>query len=158
MTTAKAVTAHQRGNFKKIMGQLDRTKAESKIVKIIGQAQAFLDEHDIAWDAISLHMGTNYIPVSERVRRSRAAKLANGHAPVTSLGRERRELLKRAIVQHKDWETVRDTLSIDMSHARVADLLAVAELLEIDPKFVKLFEGLPEEPVTPPSNNTQEKK
>jgi Holliday junction resolvase-like predicted endonuclease len=140
-------------NFKRIMAQLDKTLAEKKVLKIVEQARVFLKEHDLGWDTISIRVPSDYVVMSQR----RKAAKANGHSPIV-LGGERRDLLKRAIIKHPDWETVRLTLGLDSSHMRVADLVAVAELLGIDPKFVKLFEGLPEDPpVTPPGNEEKSK-
>lgn len=152
-------THSQRSNFKRILAQLDKTKAEKKILKIVAQAQTFLDEHDIGWDTISLHVPASYVLLSQR-KPKKAPPAANGHAP-TAAGTLSRDLLKRALVQHKDWPTVRETLDLDISRMLVADLRATAELLGIDAKFVALFTNTPDEeagpPVTQPSNLTQEK-
>lgn len=152
------LTHTQRSNFKRIISQLDKTKAEKKILKIVAQAQAFLDERDIGWDTVSFHVSTSYIPLSQR-KPKRSPPTANGHAP-TAAGTLSRDLLRRALVQHKDWPTVRETLDLDIANMRVADMRATAELLGVDAKFVALFANTPDEeagqPVTPASNTTQE--
>jgi len=154
MPTPRQISHTQRGNFKKIMSQLDKTKSEKRIVAIVTQATEFLTKQDVGWDTVSLHIPSSYVLLSERRKRP----AANGHAPgVGVLGRDRRDLLKRAIVQHPDWEVVRTTLSLDLSNMVKADLLATAQLLNIEPKFLALFNepevASPETPpVTPPSN------
>ena len=143
------VSTPHRLNFNRIMAQLMKTVDEKKVMKIFGQAQKFLVEHDIGWDAVTVRVSKDYVAISERRKRSpkptvkaavAAAHAVNGAGP---LGFDGRGLLKRAIVKHPDWPTVRETLSVDMSHVNKDDLIAIAQLLGINEAFLKLFVGGP---------------
>jgi hypothetical protein len=149
------VTPSQRNSFKRIISQLDKAKTDAKVLKVVTQVNNFMREHDIGWDAVTLLIPGNYIYVSDRKRAKvdktaieRASSAANGHAG--PLGRDARALLKTAVSKHPDWSTVRETLDIDLAHVTVAELVAVAQLLNINEQFIKLFLEN-QEPVTAPA-------
>jgi len=147
MPTAKLLPATKRSEFRSIITQLDRTMSEKKILRIVAEAHAFLNEYDMGWDAVAISLPHHYVPHSERVARkktrpvkdaaaaSKAAQALNGLA---HLGRDGRAMLKLAVSKHPDWPTVRDTLEIDLAHINVNDLIAVAQMLKIDGRFIML--------------------
>jgi hypothetical protein len=142
------MTAKARSNFRRIIGQLDKTNADKKILKIVNQATEFLTENDCGWDAVGMFLLPDYVFLSQRRKQQRtvqaAAKVATALMPTKNgaepLGRDGRAMLKMAITRHADWAVVRDTLGIDMSHTTVDELIAVGQLLKIDERFLKLFE------------------
>lgn len=143
------ISTPQRLNFNRIMAQLMKTVDEKKVMKIFAQAQKFLVEHDIGWDAVTVRVSADYVPISERRKRSPrpTAKAAVTAGQAISgngaLGFDGRGLLKRAIAKHPDWPAVRETLAVDMSHVNKDDLIAIAQILGINEAFLKLFVGGP---------------
>jgi len=141
----KIVRQAQRQEFKRIMARLDKIKAPNKILKVIEQATEFLHENDIAWDAVSIRCPEGYVQLSQRhpyrTRKdlSTAAKAAASMNGTVRLGRDGRALLKAAITRHADWPCVKETLGVDISSISVDDLIAIAQLLKIDERFIRMF-------------------
>lgn len=154
MAINRHMTAKARSNFRRIIAQLDKTNADKKILKIVTQATEFLTEHDCGWDAVGMFLLPNYVFLSQRRKALRStaaiAKVTTAISPSMNgtmpLGRDGRALLKQAITRHPDWDVVRDTLGIDMSHTTVDELIAVAQLLKLDDKFIKMFQTSAPEP------------
>lgn len=140
MAINNIVTTAQRSNFRRIISRLDKVHTDAKILKVISLATDFLAAQDIGWDAVSLRTSTEYVPVS---KRRALAKVANAVSPAMNgtmpLGADGRVLLKQAIVRHADWPVIKETLDVDIHHAPVADLIAIAQLLKLDERFVAMF-------------------
>jgi hypothetical protein len=140
------ISTMHRLSFNRIMAQLMKVgTSEKRIVSIFQQANKFLVEHDISWDAVTVRISNEYVPISRRAKRpvhptlSAAVQAAAAVSGQGKLGYDGRNILKKAIVKHPDWPTVRDVLEVDMQSSVMADLLAIAQLLKIDEQFLKLF-------------------
>lgn len=147
MAINRHMTAKQRNNFRRIIAQLDKTKVESKIVKIVNQATQFLNEADVGWDTVGIFLLPHYVFLSQRRRAQRTADAAvkiataidpgmNGTMP---LGKDGRALLKTALSRHPDWAMTRDYLGLDLASITKDEMIAVAQLLKMDERFLKLF-------------------
>jgi hypothetical protein len=166
MASVNLVTVKERKDFRRLISQLDRTKQEKKILKIVDQATNFLHEKDIGWDAVAISFQHDYVQRSKR--RSPSAK-RDAKASIQALqalngagrpGRDGRYLLKKAVTSHPGWELIRTTMGIDIAHITVPDLIAVADLLKIDASFINLFveasEPTPVEPELPFDEDLEE--
>lgn len=135
---SKHLTLHQRNSFKRIMAQLERTRTDKGVLKVIAAAQALLDEVHVGWDAIQLYLPSDYVFKNQRKASVKVATVL--YQPgAHSLGRDGRALLKQAIVRHADWPVIKETLGIDMSHTTVEELIAIAQLLKLDDRFIQMF-------------------
>lgn len=148
--TSRYLTLQQRNNFKRIMAQLERTRSDKGILRIIAQAQKLMDEVHVGWDAIQLYLPKGYQFKNQRTKwkpvtldAAAVARVVTAVHPSMNgtypLGRDGRALLKTAISKHPDWPVVRETLAVDMSHTNIADLIAIAQLLKLDDRFVAMF-------------------
>ena len=162
--TSRHLTLQQRNNFKRIMFQLERTRSDKGILRIIAQAQKLMDEVHVGWDAIQLYLPKDYQFKNQRQKwkpvildANAVARVATAVHPTANgaypLGRDGRALLKTAVSKHPDWPVVRETLGVDMSHTNIVDLIAIAQLLKLDDRFIAMFTNVQDpapEPATEP--------
>lgn len=138
MAASRLISHTNRRKFNRIMAQLDKTKSDPKILKIIAQAATFLREHDVDWSCVGVRILESFVPLSQRTKAAKTPAAAA--PPLAMLGADRRVLLKKAIARHPNWDTVRDNLGVTtLSELKVEDLVAIAQLLGIDDSFLKLF-------------------
>jgi hypothetical protein len=166
---SRYLTITQRNNFKRIMAQLERTRTDKGILRIIAQAQKLMDEVHVGWDAIQLYLPQGYVFKNTKNKwkpivldANAIAKVATAVHPASNgaypLGRDGRALLKIAVAKHPDWPVVRETLGVDMSHTNIADLVAIAQLLKLDERFIAMFTTVEDptpEPAAEPDHPTE---